>query len=266
MQSRMNGVAIMTSTAGTRPMPSARGMQALRDRRLQHARELDADLPLLMRRKDRDDAVDRLRRVERVQRREHEVAGFGGDAAPFRSVSKSRISPTRMTSGSCRSALRSACANERRVDRDLALVDDRLVVPMEVLDRILDRHDVRRARRVDVVDHRGERRALAAAGRAGDEDQPALLLGDLLEDGRQAEVVDRPDAERDDAQDDADRAALLEDVAAEAAEAGHAVGEVDLLGLAELLDVLGAHDRARHRLGVVAVEPLLLGRDDQRRR
>src|SRR5207245_1572770 len=32
---------------------------------------------------------------------------------PVSIVSKSRISPTRMTSGSCRSALRSACANDR---------------------------------------------------------------------------------------------------------------------------------------------------------
>ena len=44
-----------------------------------------------------------------------------------------------------------------------------------------------------------------------------------------------PDLHRDDAEDQADRAALLEDVAAEAAEAGHAVGEVDFLRVLELL-------------------------------
>ena len=49
-----------------------------------------------------------------------------------------------MTSGSCRSALRSAVRERRGVDRDLALVDDRLVVAVQVLDRVLDRHDVRR--------------------------------------------------------------------------------------------------------------------------
>ena len=48
--------------------------------------------------------------------------------------------------------------------------------------------------RVDVVDHRGERGGLAAAGRPGDEDQAALFLGDLLQHRRQAELVDRPDA------------------------------------------------------------------------
>jgi hypothetical protein len=74
----MNAVLIITSTAGTRPS-RRRGHQALRDRRLEHAGELQADLLLLVRREDGDDAVDRLGRVERVQRREHEVAGLGGE-------------------------------------------------------------------------------------------------------------------------------------------------------------------------------------------
>ena len=120
------------------------------------------------------------------------------------------------------------------------------------------------ARRVDVVDHRGERRALAAAGGAGDEHQAALFLRDLLQHRRQAELVDRLDPGRDDAQHQADGAALLEDVAAEAAEPVDAVGEVDVLVLLELLDVLRAEDRLRHRLGVRAIEPLFLGRDDER--
>ena len=47
---------------------------------------------------------------------------------------------------------------------------------------------------------------------------------------------------RDDAEHQADRAALLEDVAAEAAEAGHGVGEVDLLRLLELLPLRRGHD------------------------
>ena len=39
--------------------------------------ELDAHLILLLGREDVDDAVDRLRRALRVQRREDEVAGLG---------------------------------------------------------------------------------------------------------------------------------------------------------------------------------------------
>ena len=53
--------------------------QPLRNGSAEHAGELMADLPLMMRRKHRDDPVDRLGRVERVKRREHQVARFGGD-------------------------------------------------------------------------------------------------------------------------------------------------------------------------------------------
>ena len=69
----------MTSTAGTRPLPSARGIRRCEIDRLEHARQLEADLLLLVRREHRDDAVDRFGRVERVQRREHQVAGLGGE-------------------------------------------------------------------------------------------------------------------------------------------------------------------------------------------
>ena len=61
---------------------------------------------------------------------------------------------------------------------DLALVDDRALVDVQELDRVLDRDDVLGHRRVDVVDHRRERRRLARAGRAGQQDDPALLLGE----------------------------------------------------------------------------------------
>src|SRR5215467_5459018 len=75
-------------------------------------------------------------------------------------VSKSRISPRRITSGSWRSAPRRAVAN-----------DDAALVLVQKLDRVLDREDVVGARLVDLVDHRGERRRLAGARRARDEDE-----------------------------------------------------------------------------------------------
>ena len=53
-----------------------------------------------------------------------------------------------------------------------------LAVRVQDLDRVLDRDDVLAAAAVDVVDHRGEGRRLAGAGRAGDEDEPAVLLGE----------------------------------------------------------------------------------------
>ena len=57
-------------------------------------------------------------------------------------VSRSRISPTRITSGSCRKARRMASEKLRHVDADFALVDRRLLVVVIELDRVFDRDDV----------------------------------------------------------------------------------------------------------------------------
>ena len=54
------------------------GQQLLGDDALERDRELHANLVLLGGREHVDDAVDGLRRVLRVQRGEHEVAGLGG--------------------------------------------------------------------------------------------------------------------------------------------------------------------------------------------
>jgi hypothetical protein len=105
---------------------------------------------------------------------------------------------------------------------------------------------------------------LPPAGRPRHEHQAALFRGDLLEHPRQSELVDRLDARRNDAQHEADRAALLEDVAAESPEAVDAVREIDVLVILKALDLLGAEQRLRYRLRIVAIEPLFLGRDDER--
>ena len=93
-------------------------------------------------------------------------------------VSRSRISPMRTMSGSSRSAARSALREAVGVAVHLALVDQAVLVLVDVLDRILDGEDVLVALGVDLVDHRRQRRRLAAAGRPGDEHQPARPLGE----------------------------------------------------------------------------------------
>ena len=150
-----------------------------------------------------------------------------------------------------------------RVDLDLALVDDRLLVAVQELDGVLDGDDVLAALRVDVVDHRGEGGGLARAGGPRAQDQPALLLGDLLEHHREAQLADGHDLDGDDAEHEAHRAALLEDVAAEAAEAGDGVGDVDLEVLLELLLLAVAHDGERHGDGVLLHEALGLHQRDE---
>ena len=97
-------------------------------------------------------------------------------------------------------------------------------------------HDVAGAVRVDLLEHRRERGRLTGAGGAGDEDETAVLVGDLLDrPWGGSSCSDRLHAEGDDAEDDADGAALLEDVHTEAAQAGDPVGEVRFAVLVEAL-------------------------------
>ena len=129
-----------------------------------------------------------------------------------------------------------------RVGVDLALVDDALLVVMQELDRILDRHDVLGPGLVDLVDHRGQGGRLAAAGRAGDEHQTARQGDQGGRGRRETDLVERRRRLRDDAKDGADRALLHEQIAAEAGQPLDAKREVEfVLLLEELLLLLGEH-------------------------
>src|SRR5699024_8252729 len=76
-----------------------------------------------------------------------------------------------------------------RVRTDLTLVDNRTTVLVEELDRVLDRHDVLRASPVRAVDDRRERRRLARARRARDENEPARQTGELPHTRRDTELL-----------------------------------------------------------------------------
>ena len=90
-----------------------------------------------------------------------------------------------------------------------------------------------------MIDDRGQRRRLAGAGGAGDEYEPAVLLGEPPYAGRQGEVGEVRDVARDHAEGHGDRAALPEAVDAEARQALGRVGAVELSGLEERLQALG---------------------------
>ena len=181
---RIAGVPIMISCAATRPVPSLVLQQRLRDHRAQRLRQHRADHLLLRRREHVDDAVDGLGGRARCAACRTPGGRSRAAVSARRIVSRSRISPTRMTSGSSRSALRSALENDSVCGPTSRWLIRHFLRLVHELDRVLDREDVAVLVLVDVVDHRRERGRLARAGRAGDQHQAARLVGDLREDLR----------------------------------------------------------------------------------
>ena len=157
-----------------------------------------------MRREEVDDPVDRLGGVQGVQRGQHQVPGLGGRERRADGLLVAHLADQDHV-GVLAQHPAHRPGEALRVLADLALVDDRELVAVQVLDRVLEGDDVARAGRVDVVDHRRQRRRLARAGRAGEQDDPARLLGQRADHLGQAEVVDRAHLEGDRAAGDRDR-------------------------------------------------------------
>ena len=91
-----------------------------------------------------------------------------------------------------------------------ALVDQAVLVHVHKFDRVLDGEDVLVPLGVDLVDHGGQGRGFARAGRSGHQDQPARLVAQLADNGGQAQLVEGLDLERNDAEDAGRGAALVE--------------------------------------------------------
>ena len=213
-------------------------------------------------REDVPDAVERLRGVVGVQRREHEVTGLGE-----RQRELDRLRVTHLADEDDVGVLTERGA-QRAVERvgveaDLALVHDADLVLVHVLDRVLDGEDVDRAPLVDVVDHRRERRRLPGAGRAGDEHEALRQVAEVLAAPRQEQRVEGRDLERDRPQRQRHDALLDEAVATEAVRVVVAEGEVDFLLRVqlrvqvlrqELADLLLELGRREHGLAVDRAE------------
>ena len=134
-----------------------------------------------------------------------------------------------MTSGSSRSAARSARSNES-VSKPTSrwFTTPTLCVCTYSIGSSIERM-WHRALLVDVVDHRRERRRLARAGRPGHEHEALRQAAEVLAAPRQEQLVERRDLERDRPQRQRHDALLDEAVATEAVRVAVREGEVDLL-------------------------------------
>jgi len=115
--------------------------EPLRDDPAEHACEDRADLGLLALREELDQPADRLGGVDRVERREHEVSRLGrlqGGLGRLRVAELTDQDRVRVLAEGAAKRLAEALG----VEADLALADDRAVVVVDDLDRILDRDDV----------------------------------------------------------------------------------------------------------------------------
>ena len=221
--------------------------QLLRDDTLKGGGQLHPHLLLLVRREHVDDAVDRLRGVLRVQRREDQVAGLGrGDRGGDR-LEVSHLADQDDVGVLAQDVLQ-RLAEPVGVGADLALVHDALLVLVQELDRVLDGHDVAGPFLVDDVDHAGERGRLARARRAGHHDEPAREPGEIRDDPGQTQLFQPLDLERDEPERRAERIPLLVDVHTEPRLTGQRVGHVQLELLLEPLAQLLRQDRVDHAL------------------
>ncbi len=202
-----------------------------------------------------DHAVHRLGRAIRVQRAHHENAHFRcghGDAHGLQVAQLSDENHVRVLA-------------QRRVQRgseaggvlaDLALAYEAVLAVVYEFDGVFDREDVAAHTQVDIVDHRGERRGLAGARLARDQDQAVIGLGHLPHGFRQLQLIEGQRLGRNRAEDCADAVELAHDVDAEAPALGNGVGEIGpILGFEPLERRLG-HDLVERLLHEIRRELL----------
>ena len=108
---------------------------------LQGCAELDPNLLLLVRRKCVDDPVDGLRRILRVQCGEDQVPGLGGGDGGLDRLQVAHLTYQDDVRVLPKDVLEGARKGEG-VRADLALVHDAPLVPVQIFDGVLHRHDV----------------------------------------------------------------------------------------------------------------------------
>ena len=177
----------------------------------QGRRELQADLSLPRLREHTHDSVDGVHGAVCVERREDEVAGFGGGQRGLDRGEVTHLADQDDVRVLTQDGAQALCVG-LRVGADLALIDDALVRCVDVLDRILQRDDVLVPRVIDLVENRRQRRRLTGAGFAGDQHDALLQRREAAHHLREPQRVERRDAVTEDTQRRRDVALLPEQI------------------------------------------------------
>ena len=135
---------------------------------------------------DVDDPADRVRGADCMQTGEDKVSGLRSGHSRL-----DRLMVTHLTEQDDIRALAQRCTQCRqiiiRIGCDFALTDNTFFIVVQEFQRILQGDDVILACRVDEVNQAGERRRLAASGRAGDKEHALCEIGQLQDRIRDAE-------------------------------------------------------------------------------
>src|SRR6266568_2943658 len=219
--------------------------QALRYDGLQSGGELQTNLFLLRRREDRDDTLNRFRGVKSVQGGENEVTGFRGkqrrgngfEVAHF--ADQNHVGVLTQSGAQCGGKVGG-------IHFDFALVDETLLIAVQEFDGVFDGDDVVGALGVEAVDHGGQGGGLTGTGGSGAEHEATLLFANFGDDGGKVELLSGANLGRNDAQDHAYVAPLLEDVDTEAAQTRDAISHIQLRRFLELLLLAVGHHAESH--------------------
>ena len=207
-----------------------------------------------MRREDGDDAVDRLGRVERVQRGQDEVSGLGRQQRGFNRLEVAHLADEDdvriLAQGAAQrltnefvSAPTSRWLTIDLLSRCRCSIGSSMVMMWAV--RVLLISSIIAASVVLLP------LPVVPVTRISPRSSAAIFLS--TGGSARSSMVAR--LHRDDAEAHADRAALLEGVAAEPAEPGHAVGQVDFVALLEFFALARGQDRGRDGHHVLVIEP-----------
>ena len=183
-----------------------------------------------MRREYVDNTVDGIRCAVRMECREYEVSGFSSRNRGLDGFQVSHLTDENnigVFTESC-SKCSGVCLG---IITDLSLVNNRLLVAMQVLNRILNRYDVLRVSFVNHIDEGRKRCRLTGTGSSRNENQPSLSGTEFLNRSRKSEFSRSRNLERQESHYHRKRAALLKYVYTETSASVKGICEVNLTRL-----------------------------------